>query len=134
MVLAAGCFTVNDALCKWLTPDYPVGQIIALRSAGILLMLGAAALVSRSISRQLVMRNYKLHAIRAMLLAVFVVERYQDEVGDFIATTVAGWDPEVTASRVELAIGRDLQFIRINGTLVGGLTGLALYLISWFMR
>jgi uncharacterized membrane-anchored protein YjiN (DUF445 family) len=63
-------------------------------------------------------------------VAVMVVERYQDEVGDFIATTVAQWDPEVTASRVELAIGRDLQFIRINGTLVGGLTGLVLYLIS----
>jgi uncharacterized membrane-anchored protein YjiN (DUF445 family) len=61
---------------------------------------------------------------------VMVVERYQDEVGDFIATTVAQWDPEVTASRVELAIGRDLQFIRINGTLVGGLTGLVLYLVS----
>jgi uncharacterized membrane-anchored protein YjiN (DUF445 family) len=63
-------------------------------------------------------------------VAVFVVERYQDEVGDFIATTVAGWDPDVTARRVELSIGRDLQFIRINGTLVGGLAGLVLYLIS----
>jgi uncharacterized membrane-anchored protein YjiN (DUF445 family) len=63
-------------------------------------------------------------------VAVAVVERYQTEVGDFIATTVAAWDPEVTASRVELAIGRDLQFIRINGTIVGGLTGLALYLIG----
>jgi uncharacterized membrane-anchored protein YjiN (DUF445 family) len=66
-------------------------------------------------------------------VAVFVVERYQDEVGDFIATTVAGWDPDVTARRVELAIGRDLQFIRINGTLVGGLAGLVLYLISRFL-
>jgi len=63
-------------------------------------------------------------------LAVLVVERYQDEVGDFIATTVAGWDPDVTSRRVELAIGRDLQFIRINGTLVGGLAGLVLYLVS----
>ena len=66
-------------------------------------------------------------------VAVLVVERYQDEVGDFIATTVAAWDPDVTATRVELAIGRDLQFIRINGTLVGGLAGLVLYLISVLM-
>lgn len=66
-------------------------------------------------------------------VAVLVVERYQDEVGDFIATTVAGWDPEVTSRRVELAIGRDLQFIRINGTLVGGLAGLVLYLVSRFL-
>jgi uncharacterized membrane-anchored protein YjiN (DUF445 family) len=66
-------------------------------------------------------------------VAVFVVERYQDEVGDFIATTVASWDPDVTSRRVELAIGRDLQYIRINGTLVGGLAGLALYFLSHFM-
>jgi uncharacterized membrane-anchored protein YjiN (DUF445 family) len=63
-------------------------------------------------------------------LAVFVVERYQNEAGDFIASTVASWDPEITSQRVELAIGRDLQFIRINGTLVGGLAGLVLYLLS----
>jgi uncharacterized membrane-anchored protein YjiN (DUF445 family) len=66
-------------------------------------------------------------------VAVIVVERYQDEVGDFIATTVAAWDPDVTATRVELAIGRDLQFIRINGTLVGGLAGLVLYFVSRFL-
>jgi uncharacterized membrane-anchored protein YjiN (DUF445 family) len=63
-------------------------------------------------------------------VAVFVVERYQDEVGDFIASTVAAWDPDVTSRRVELAIGRDLQFIRINGTIVGGLAGLVLYLLT----
>jgi uncharacterized membrane-anchored protein YjiN (DUF445 family) len=66
-------------------------------------------------------------------VAIVVVERYQDEVGEFIATTVASWDPDVTARRVELAIGRDLQFIRINGTLVGGLAGLVLYLVSRFL-
>ena len=63
-------------------------------------------------------------------IAIYMVERYQDDVGEFIAVTVASWDPEHTSRRVELAIGRDLQFIRINGTLVGGLAGLALYFIS----
>ena len=63
-------------------------------------------------------------------IAVFLVARYQDEVADLIAHTVASWDPELTSRRVELAIGRDLQFIRINGTIVGGLAGLAIYLIS----
>jgi uncharacterized membrane-anchored protein YjiN (DUF445 family) len=63
-------------------------------------------------------------------LTISVVQRYQDEVGDFIAATVASWDPEHTSKRVELAIGRDLQFIRINGTLVGGLAGLLLYFAS----
>ncbi|HET9425301.1 MAG TPA: DUF445 domain-containing protein [Gemmatimonadaceae bacterium] len=63
-------------------------------------------------------------------VAIYVVERYQDDVGEFIAVTVASWDPEHTSKRVELAIGRDLQFIRINGTLVGGLAGLVLFLVS----
>lgn len=65
-------------------------------------------------------------------VAVFLVSRYQDEVADLIASTVAAWDPELTSRRVELAIGRDLQFIRINGTIVGGLAGTLIYLISSF--
>jgi uncharacterized membrane-anchored protein YjiN (DUF445 family) len=63
-------------------------------------------------------------------VAIYLVERYQDDVGEFIAITVASWDPDHTSKRVELAIGRDLQFIRINGTLVGGLAGLVLFLMS----
>ena len=66
----------------------------------------------------------------AVDVAVFLVARYQDEVADLIASTVAAWDPELTSRRVELAIGRDLQFIRINGTIVGGLAGMLIYLIS----
>ncbi|MGQ0641363.1 MAG: DUF445 domain-containing protein [Gemmatimonadaceae bacterium] len=59
-----------------------------------------------------------------------LVERYQSEVGELIAYTVRGWDPTATSRRIELAIGRDLQFIRINGTLVGGLVGLILYALT----
>ena len=69
----------------------------------------------------------------AVDVAVFLVARYQDEVADLISSTVAGWDPELTSRRVELAIGRDLQFIRINGTIVGGLAGMLIYLISKLM-
>ena len=63
-------------------------------------------------------------------LTVSVVEQYRQEIADFIAQTVAGWDPAATSHRFELAVGRDLQFVRINGTLVGGLVGLAIYAIS----
>ncbi|MBC8025961.1 MAG: DUF445 domain-containing protein, partial [Steroidobacteraceae bacterium] len=59
-----------------------------------------------------------------------LVERYQSEVSELIANTVRGWDPTATSQRIELAIGRDLQFIRINGTVVGGLVGLLLYAIT----
>src|SRR6266566_2975348 len=62
-------------------------------------------------------------------LTVRVVEQYRQEIGDFIAQTVAGWDPAATSRRFELAVGRDLQFVRINGTLVGGLVGLAIYAV-----
>ncbi len=61
-----------------------------------------------------------------------VVEKYRHEIGDLIAQTVASWDPEATSRRFELAVGRDLQFVRINGTIVGGLVGLAIYTVSRF--
>src|SRR5882762_4142132 len=67
-------------------------------------------------------------------LAATVVERYRHEIGDLIAQTVAGWDAEATSRRFELAVGRDLQFVRINGTLVGGLVGLAIYTVSHLLR
>lgn len=63
-------------------------------------------------------------------VAVFLVERYQQDIADLITHTVQNWDAEVTSQRIELAIGRDLQFIRINGTLVGALAGLLIYIIS----
>lgn len=66
--------------------------------------------------------------------ALVVVEQYRGAVADLIATTVAKWDPMVTSQRIELAIGRDLQFIRINGTLVGGLLGLAIYTVTRFLE
>src|SRR6266699_3357070 len=59
-----------------------------------------------------------------------VVEKYRHEIGDLIAQTVASWDPDATSRRFELAVGRDLQFVRINGTLVGGLVGLLIYSIT----
>ncbi len=59
-----------------------------------------------------------------------VVEQHRHEVGQLIAQTVSAWDPAETSRRIELLVGRDLQFIRINGTLVGGLVGLTLYTMT----
>ena len=56
-----------------------------------------------------------------------IVDQHRHEVGQLIAHTVSVWDPDETSRRIELQVGRDLQFIRINGTLVGGMVGLALY-------
>jgi uncharacterized membrane-anchored protein YjiN (DUF445 family) len=67
-------------------------------------------------------------------LTANVVEKYRHEIGGLIAQTVAGWDPAATSRRFELAVGRDLQFVRINGTLVGGLVGLTIYTITRLLR
>jgi uncharacterized membrane-anchored protein YjiN (DUF445 family) len=61
---------------------------------------------------------------------LYVVEQYRTEVGQFIADTVRAWDPEDTSRKIELAVGRDLQFIRINGTIMGALVGLLLYAVG----
>ncbi len=62
-------------------------------------------------------------------LLIYVVETYRDAVSAVISETIEQWDPAATAQRIELHIGRDLQFIRINGTLVGGLVGVLIYLV-----
>ncbi|MEM6576436.1 MAG: DUF445 domain-containing protein [Pseudomonadota bacterium] len=61
--------------------------------------------------------------------ARFVVAQLGEEAAGLISSTVRSWDPVDTAKRIELQIGPDLQFIRINGTLVGGLVGLLLHTI-----
>jgi uncharacterized membrane-anchored protein YjiN (DUF445 family) len=65
-----------------------------------------------------------------MRAAGHVVDHYRGEVSDLIAGTVSKWDGAATAERMELQVGRDLQFIRINGTIVGGLAGLVIYTVS----
>jgi uncharacterized membrane-anchored protein YjiN (DUF445 family) len=67
-------------------------------------------------------------------LVLGVVDQYRPEVAELIAKTVEGWDATDASRKIEVQIGRDLQFIRINGTLVGGLVGLILYVISTLIR
>ncbi|MFH8573444.1 DUF445 domain-containing protein [Streptomyces sp. NPDC017993] len=62
--------------------------------------------------------------------AVYVVTTYQGEITSLITDTVAGWDATHTSKKIEAHIGRDLQFIRINGTVVGALAGLCIYSVS----
>jgi uncharacterized membrane-anchored protein YjiN (DUF445 family) len=59
-----------------------------------------------------------------------VLAHYAGELSGVITYTVARWDAESTAKRLELQVGRDLQFIRINGTVVGSLVGLTIYSLS----
>ncbi|MFB7466318.1 DUF445 domain-containing protein [Streptomyces sp. NPDC056224] len=61
---------------------------------------------------------------------VYVVTNYRTEITSLITETVASWDAEHTSRKIEAHIGRDLQFIRINGTVVGALAGLLIYTVS----
>lgn len=56
-----------------------------------------------------------------------LAQKWDDEIIGLIETTVAGWDPTEISHRLELQLGRDLQFVRINGTVVGALVGLAIH-------
>ena len=69
--------------------------------------------------------NATLEAASASL-----VRKYRGAAGKFIEQQLARWTKDEMGTRIELAIGRDLQFIRINGTLVGGLVGLLIYAIT----
>ena len=62
--------------------------------------------------------------------AVGATASYGDQIVKLVSETVRGWDVQTITDRVEGAVGRDLQYIRINGTVVGGLVGLALHAID----
>ena len=62
--------------------------------------------------------------------AVYVVSTYRNEITALITDTVNAWDADETSRKIEIQIGRDLQFIRINGTVVGALAGLLIYTLT----
>ena len=78
-------------------------------------------------------RDEKIHTTVNQWLriaALRLVAPRRAEIGAFITEVVERWDTETLVNRLELQVGRDLQFIRINGTLVGGLVGLIIFAIT----
>ncbi len=63
-------------------------------------------------------------------LVTYVVEHFKGEIAGLVSSTIARWDAEETASRLELLLGPDLQYVRINGTVVGGAAGLVLHALG----
>jgi uncharacterized membrane-anchored protein YjiN (DUF445 family) len=61
---------------------------------------------------------------------VGAVDSYGDHIVRLVSDTIRGWDAKTITGRLESAVGRDLQYIRINGTVVGGLVGLAIHLLD----
>ncbi|WP_308493415.1 DUF445 domain-containing protein [Microbacterium terrisoli] len=62
--------------------------------------------------------------------AVFGVERYRHDIASIITDTIERWDAAETTEKIELMVGRDLQYIRLNGTVIGALAGLAIYTVA----
>src|SRR5437763_5826707 len=87
----------------------------------------AIASVGETLSSDVEMRD----RLDAMIEAV-VVEAlpWREEIIRFVAEVVRRWEPRTFSDRIEAAVGADLQYIRMNGTIVGGLVGGALYLLS----
>ncbi len=65
--------------------------------------------------------------------AQHLVGQYGAEITTIITDTIERWDAEEASRRIELHVGRDLQFIRINGTVVGALAGLVIYTVAQFI-
>ncbi len=63
-------------------------------------------------------------------IVAFFVNTYGEELAEVISVTVERWDADEASERIELFVGRDLQFIRINGTVVGALAGLVIHAVS----
>ncbi len=88
-----------------------------------LILQGAGLLQTDPTTRELVQRHTRT-------VAGYLVERFSGDLADLVSSTVARWDTEETSRRIELQVGRDLQWIRVNGTVVGGLAGLVIYTVA----
>ncbi len=71
---------------------------------------------------------------RLIWVARGLVRPWRGSIGGFFADVMRGWETTTLANRLEAAVGRDLQYVRINGTLVGGLVGGALFLATWWIE
>ena len=63
--------------------------------------------------------------------AAFLADNYAGEVTSIISETIERWDADEASDKIELMVGKDLQYIRLNGTVVGALAGLAIYTVSY---
>jgi uncharacterized membrane-anchored protein YjiN (DUF445 family) len=75
-------------------------------------------------------RQYLGDAVERALLDYIVP--WREHIGRYIASVVEAWDPREVTRIIELQVGRDLQYVRLNGTLIGALIGVGLFLASWF--
>lgn len=124
----------NPALGQWLDGLWTSARaVLSLALADPEATLGGKfGEALRNFGRQLetdppLRQAVNLQARRAI---VGLVNDYGDSIVTLISDTIRGWDASTVTDKVERAVGRDLQYIRINGTLIGGLVGVAIHAVS----
>jgi uncharacterized membrane-anchored protein YjiN (DUF445 family) len=124
----------NPAMGKWINSLWDQGRSGLLKAArnpdaalagsfgDALIKLGSNLQADTGLKHQI--NRFARRAI------VGTTENYGDNIVRLVSDTVARWDASTITDRVENAVGSDLQFIRINGTLVGGLAGIIIHAIG----
>lgn len=115
--------TLWRELTEWLetdldSPDSRIGKRIVRLTQGLGDSLAADTAMRTWINEQL------------MAAAPAMLERYRGQIGKYIAQRVENWESRELVEQMEQSVGKDLQYIRINGTLVGGLVGLVLHALT----
>ncbi|HWL47472.1 MAG TPA: DUF445 domain-containing protein [Sphingomonadaceae bacterium] len=126
----------NPAVARWIEGLWQAGRDGLLRAARDprAAMAGRLGEALRQLGAALQSDPQLGRALNRFLrrMAVGMAASYGDAIVRLVSDTVRGWDARTVTGRLEAAVGRDLQYIRINGTVVGGLVGLGLHLIDVF--
>ena len=124
----------NKSVSLWLDTLWQKGREAVIRAARNpdAVMAGKLGEILRSMGGTLEKDRRIRAAINqfARRAAVGMAASYGSSIVKLVSETVRGWDARTVTARLEAAVGRDLQYIRINGTLVGGMVGLVLHLVD----
>jgi uncharacterized membrane-anchored protein YjiN (DUF445 family) len=124
----------NPAMQRWLDGLWQAARAGLLRAARDpqAALAGKLGEISRQIGETLRDDPGLRHLVNrfARRVAAGTAARYGDGIVKLVSETVRGWDARTVTDRLENAVGRDLQYIRVNGTLVGGLVGVALHMVG----
>jgi uncharacterized membrane-anchored protein YjiN (DUF445 family) len=123
----------NPAVARWLDGLWRQARVAMLRVArdpeagkgrlgALLAQLGHALQAEPRLA--LAVNRFARRAAAGLVFS------YGDGIVTLVSDTIRGWDAQTVTGRLEAAVGRDLQYIRVNGTLVGGLVGLGLHLVD----
>jgi uncharacterized membrane-anchored protein YjiN (DUF445 family) len=124
----------NRSVALWIDTLWQKGREAIVRAARIpdAALAGRLGEVLKSMGTSLEQDQRIRSAINQFVrrAAAGMAQSYGSSIVKLVSETIRSWDARTVTARLEAAVGRDLQYIRINGTLVGGLVGLAIHAID----